>query len=81
MFSIEVEPENIDLISRYDQIDNLIKAKGSSLPSSIEIEKKTNPFLRCNVLSDNIQLMQKFRLKNPSDFEIFKHIREWKDSV
>ena len=81
MFSIEVEPENIDLISRYDQIDNLIKAKGSSLPSSIEIEKKTNPFLRCNVLSDNIQLMQKLRLKNPSDFEIFKHIREWKDSV
>ena len=54
---------------------------GSSLPSSIELEKKTNPFLRCDLLGDNIQLMQRFGLKNPSEKEIFTHIREWKDSA
>ena len=66
---------------RETEIDNLIIKNGSSLPSLIEFEKKTNPFLRCDVLSDNIQLMQKFGLDNPSEKEIFKYIRAWKDSA
>ena len=81
LFSIKVEPENNDLMIRGTEIDNLIIKNGSSLPSLIELEKKTNPFLRCDVLSDNIQLMKKFGLDNPSEKEIFKHIREWKDSA
>ena len=81
LFSVEVEPENNDLIMRNTKIENLILENGSSLPSSIKLEKKTNPFLRCDVLSDNIQLIQKFGLNNPSQKEIFKYIREWKDST
>jgi hydroxyacylglutathione hydrolase len=81
LFSVEVEPENNDLIMRNTEIDNLLLENGSSLPSSIELEKKTNPFLRCDVLSDNIQLIQKFGLNNPLEREIFKYIREWKDSI
>jgi len=81
LFSIKVEPENNDLIIRNSGIDNLIMTNGSSLPSSIELEKKTNPFLRCDLLGDNIQLMEKFGLDVPSENEIFKHIREWKDST
>ena len=81
LFSIKVEPENNDLIMRNSGIDNLIMTNGSSLPSSIELEKKTNPFLRCDLLGDNIQLMEKFGLDTPSENEIFKHIREWKDST
>ena len=80
LFSVEVEPENNDLIMRNTEIDNLLLENGSSLPSSIEKKKKTNPFLRCDVLSDNIQLIQKFGLNNPLEKEIFKYIREWKDS-
>ena len=74
LFSIKVEPENNDLIMRNSGIDNLIMTNGSSLPSSIELEKKTNPFLRCDLLGDNIQLMEKFGLDVPSENEIFKHI-------
>ena len=81
LFSIKVEPKNNDLIMRNSGIDNLIMTNGSSLPSSIELEKKTNPFLRCDLLGDNIQLMEKFGLDTPSENEIFKHIREWKDST
>ena len=81
LFSVEVEPENNDLIMRNTKIDNLLLENGSSLPSTIELEKKTNPFLRCDVLSDNIQLIQKFGLNNPLEKEIFKYIREWKDST
>ena len=80
-FSIEVEPENNDLIVRNTEIDNLLMENGSSLPSSIELEKKTNPFLRCDLLSDNMQLIQKIGLNNPTEKEIFKYIREWKDST
>ena len=80
LFSIKVEPENNDLIMRNTQIDNLVMTNGSSLPSSIGLEKKTNPFLRCDVLSDNMHLIKKIGLDNPSEKEIFKYIREWKDS-
>ena len=79
-FSVEVEPENNDLIMRNTEIDNLLIKNGSSLPSCIGLEKKTNPFLRCDVLSDNMHLIKKIRLDNPSEKEIFKYIREWKDS-
>mgnify|MGYP001162346423 FL=1 len=81
MFSIQVESDNNDLISRNNQIEDLIITQGSSLPSSIEIEKKTNPFLRCDLLSENSHLVQKLGLNNPSDIEFFKYIREWKDSI
>jgi len=81
VFSIGVEPENSDLVLRNSEIDNLIMENGCSLPSSIKLEKKTNPFLRCDLLGDNIQLMQKSGLKNPSEIEIFRYIREWKDSA
>ena len=81
LFSVEVEPENNDLIMRNTKIDNLLLENGSSLPSTIELEKKTNPFLRCDVLSDNIKLIQKFGFNSPSEKEIFKYIREWKDST
>ena len=80
LFSVEVEPKNNDLIMRNTEIDNLLIENGSSLPSSIELEKKTNPFLRCDVLSDNMHLIKKIGLDNPSEKEIFKYIREWKDS-
>lgn len=80
-FSIEVEPENKDLIARKSGINGLIEVNGCSLPSSIGLEKKTNPFLRCDLLSDNIQLLKKLGLENPSEQEIFINIREWKDST
>ncbi len=80
LFSVEVEPKNNDLIMRNTEIDNLLTEHGSSLPSSIGLEKKTNPFLRCDVLSDNMHLIKKIGLDNPSEKEIFKYIREWKDS-
>ena len=46
LFSIKVEPENNDLIMRNSGIDNLIMTNGSSLPSSIELEKKNESFFK-----------------------------------
>ena len=74
----------------YGHLDNLQKrilevksirdSGGYTCPTTIREEKKTNPFLRCDVLNDNMQLIKKIGLNNPSEKEIFKYIREWKDS-
>ena len=61
--------------------DLLLEFYSEEMPASIEIEKKTNPFIRCDLLSENSDLVEKLGLNNPSDIEIFKYIREWKDSI
>ena len=76
-----VEVSNNELKMRNAEIDELILMNGTSLPSSIGLEKKTNPFLRCDLLNDNIRVMQEFGLNNPSEEEMFRYIREWKDST
>lgn len=47
-FALTVEPENIDLLDRKQLVDKLRIRQLPSLPSTIELELKTNPFLRCS---------------------------------
>jgi len=47
-FALTLEPENQDLIKRKNEVTMLLANKLPSLPSTIEEELKTNPFLRCN---------------------------------
>jgi hydroxyacylglutathione hydrolase len=47
-FALRLEPENHDLQQRKKNVDSLRLKKLPSLPSSIDLELKTNPFLRCN---------------------------------
>lgn len=47
-FALTIEPENINLINRKQQVTTLRAQQLPSLPSTIELELKTNPFLRCN---------------------------------
>jgi len=47
-FALELEPENLDLQARKRLVDSLRLKNLASLPSSIDLELKTNPFLRCN---------------------------------
>jgi hydroxyacylglutathione hydrolase len=45
-FAMSVEPNNVDLMDRVQQIQTL-RAKGEpTVPSLLGVEKKTNPFLR-----------------------------------
>lgn len=48
LFALNLEPENYDLIERKRIVDTLRLNNIPSLPSTIELELKTNPFLRCN---------------------------------
>ncbi|CAM5192265.1 hydroxyacylglutathione hydrolase [Alishewanella longhuensis] len=72
-FAISIEPDNLDL--QHYQQQCLIKRQNAepTLPSSIGLEKKVNPFLRCN----NIDLQLKFS-KNSAQ-ALFAYLRMAKD--
>jgi hydroxyacylglutathione hydrolase len=50
--------------------------KKPTLPVTIEEELKTNIFLRC----DNLSVKKSLNMENSSELEIFKKLRDLKDS-
>lgn len=72
-FALSVEPDNQDLQHYHQQ--SLVKRQNSipTLPSTIGLEKKVNPFLRCN----NIELQQKYQ--QDSAPSLFAYLRSAKD--
>ena len=78
-FAKEVEPLNKNIISRYNQVLKLRKEGIPTLPTTIEIELKTNPFFRCDVEEIQDSLLKKFNIER-NEQEIFKALREWKDN-
>ena len=46
LFALTIEPDNKDLQARVDEVKQLRELGKITLPSNIEIELKTNPFLR-----------------------------------
>jgi len=78
-FAKAVEPDNIDLIKRYDEALDLRKNNIPTLPSTLSIELKTNPFLRAG--EDNVQKIISKKFKTGfSEKEIFSALRQWKDN-
>ena len=74
-FALTVEPQNPDLITRAADVDQLRKQKIPTIPTSLALEKKTNPFLRpmSNMLRTTLQL------QDASDTEVFAKVRQLKD--
>lgn len=78
-FALTVEPENSDLLARRDR-DAKARAEGrATLPSSIGLEKLTNPFLRYAEPSviDAAQRRMGHPIADP--VAVFATIRAWKD--
>ena len=78
-FALEVDPNNIIIQDEYRHVKELIKSDIPSLPTTIEKELEINPFLRCNNLDIQKNIIEKFNVGN-SEFEIFTAIRKWKDN-
>ena len=78
-FAKEVEPLNKNIISRYNEVLKLRKEGIPTLPTTNEIELKTNPFFRCDVEEIQDSLLKKFNIER-NEQEIFKALREWKDN-
>ena len=51
-FALHVEPDNLALQQRYQQVEDLRLLNQPTLPSTIELELQTNPFLRVNSVEE-----------------------------
>lgn len=79
-FAKWVEPDNQDLLQRENDTHTLIDNDQPSVPSTLELELKTNPFLRCH-RSNIIEIAEKIAQKKlKSNAEVFTVLRKWKDS-
>ncbi len=78
-FAQEVEPHNQAITDRFNETKKCRAAGKASVPFILEIEKRTNPFLRC----DNQAVLQAAEhyagkpLQKPED--TFATLRRWKD--
>ncbi|MEE9552545.1 MAG: hydroxyacylglutathione hydrolase [Gammaproteobacteria bacterium] len=75
-FAMTVEPQNQDLINRSIDVDKKRAQELPTIPSTIGLEKKTNPFLR----PMSIDLQNTINKQGDSLVDIFAKIRQLKDN-
>ena len=75
-FALSIDPKNLDLIKRSEQI-KLARSKNLfTVPSQMGLEKITNPFLR--PFDQNIR--ENLNMIGATDVEVFSKIRSLKDN-
>ena len=74
-FAITVDGRNEDLIKRRSEIEALRKDLIPTVPTQLQLEKKTNPFLR----SDDHEIRLELGMVESSRTEVFAEIRNRKD--
>jgi hydroxyacylglutathione hydrolase len=80
-FAQAVEPNNSYITEHIEVCQRQRDADLPTLPSTMELERKINPFLRCSEIGLRQSLESKIQdAKTVSDVEIFKYLRAWKDS-
>lgn len=78
-FALAVEPGNRRLLSRVEEVAVTRARGGATLPSTIAIEKATNPFLRCR--EPEVAAAARGRVPAARDeVAVFAALREWKNS-
>lgn len=85
-FAYEVEPDNIILKNRIVTEQNKRKQQHPTIPSTLAIEKQTNPFLRCTETTvitrlKKIGLISKTFAREQNSIIVFSALREWKDNL
>jgi hydroxyacylglutathione hydrolase len=78
-FALTVDPANTAAVDYQRSVDR-VRAEGRpSLPSTLELESRVNPFLRCDdpIVASAAEKHVGHVLKNPAD--VFGVLRAWKD--
>jgi hydroxyacylglutathione hydrolase len=76
MFALTVEPQNQDLVERAAEIDKLRAANKPTVPTTIGLERRTNPFMR----PTSADLRKTIGLVDGTDVEVFAETRHRKDN-
>lgn len=74
-FALHLEPGNMEVKLHLQDIRNEAAAGRPSVPSTIEMERLTNPFLRV----DDIELCKATGMEHMTDAEVFTAIRQQKN--
>jgi hydroxyacylglutathione hydrolase len=74
-FALTIEPDNADLVARAKEVEQLRAEGKPTLPTTMAMEKKTNPFLRVNEPAIRANL----GMTGASPTEVFAEIRGRKD--
>jgi hydroxyacylglutathione hydrolase len=77
-FALACEPANLVLQQRIADTQQLRAANQITLPSTIALEKATNPFLRCTQ-PEIIRNLQQRGLTDTTELGAFTAMREWKN--
>lgn len=78
-FALACEPDNPAIKERIAATQQLLAANLPTLPSSIAVEKSTNPFLRCTQPAI-IHTLQQHGLSETSELGVFTALREWRNN-
>ena len=79
-FAKTVEPHNQKIDERVDKVNRLLSDKKPSLPSLLQEEKATNPFLRCDVPAVIAFVEAHLGRKIQDSIDVFKTLRMMKDN-
>ncbi len=72
-FALGVDPENLHLQTRYQTTQTLRQAQQPTIPTTLGLEKQTNPFLRC----EQIELQRAMNAHSP--LQTFTRLRGLRD--
>lgn len=80
LFAQAVEPNNNAIHERLEDTETLLLQGYPTVPASLAVEKKTNPFLRFRIpeIKNSLELKLGCALNNP--VEIFAALRNWKNN-
>lgn len=79
-FARHVEPSNLNIQERFNHSKILRDNHQSTLPSTLELELKTNPFLRCREPSVIASVESHVGKALMTTADVFRELREWKNT-
>ncbi|WP_299794484.1 hydroxyacylglutathione hydrolase [uncultured Shewanella sp.] len=79
-FALAVDPENTALSNYNKQCLNLRSKGEATLPSSMGLERKINPFLRCDSPAIKHSVCRHFEVEHSDTVTTFGLLRQWKDN-
>lgn len=81
LFAIVADPGNPDTIERLQQVNKARNAGISTVPSTLSMELRTNPFLRCHTKVVRDTVIERMDIPSDSnEIEVFSALRRWKDT-
>lgn len=78
-FARTVDPDSIALATRFEDVSAIRRLGGPSVPSRLDEERATNPFLRCHTPAIVDAVSHHVGRSLDGDVAVFAELRRWKD--